>query len=318
MIKTKSNNKIIKTNIVEQIIKLKREKNAILLAHYYQIPEIQELADFVGDSLALSQQAYKTKADIIVFAGVHFMAETAKILNPEKKVIIPDLKAGCSLADSCPPQEFKKFIKKYPDHIVVSYINCSAEIKALSDVICTSGNAVKIVESFPKNQKIIFAPDKNLGGYVNSITGRNMVLWDGTCEVHDVLKAEVIIKMKMDHPDAKLIAHPECKAVILAMADYIGSTAALLNFTKKDPANKFIVATETGILYQMKKLSPEKEFFVVPTDETCACNDCPYMKLNTLPKLLRCIEKESPEIRLTPELIEKARKPILRMLELSA
>ena len=317
MIKTKSNNNIIKTNIIDQIIKLKREKNAILLAHYYQIQEIQELADFVGDSLALSQQAYKTKADIIVFAGVHFMAETAKILNPEKKVIIPDLKAGCSLADSCPPQEFKKFIKKYPDHIVVSYINCSAEIKALSDVICTSGNAVKIVESFPKNQKIIFAPDKNLGGYVNSITGRNMVLWDGTCEVHDVLKAEVIIKMKMDHPDAKLIAHPECKAVILAMADYIGSTTALLNFTKKDPANKFIVATETGIIYQMKKLSPEKEFLVVPTDETCSCNDCPYMKLNTLPKLLRCIEKESPEIRLTPELIEKARKPILRMLELS-
>ena len=317
MIKTKSNNNIIKTNIIDQIIKLKREKNAILLAHYYQIQEIQELADFVGDSLALSQQAYKTKADIIVFAGVHFMAETAKILNPEKKVIIPDLKAGCSLADSCPPHEFKKFIKKYPDHIVVSYINCSAEIKALSDVICTSGNAVKIVESFPKNQKIIFAPDKNLGGYVNSITGRNMVLWDGTCEVHDVLKAEVIIKMKMDHPDAKLIAHPECKAVILAMADYIGSTTALLNFTKKDPANKFIVATETGIIYQMKKLSPEKEFLVVPTDETCSCNDCPYMKLNTLPKLHRCIEKESPEIRLTPELIEKARKPILRMLELS-
>jgi quinolinate synthase len=318
MIKTKNNNKTININIVEQIIKLKREKNAILLAHYYQIPEIQELADFVGDSLALSQQAYKTKADIIVFAGVHFMAETAKILNPEKKVIIPDLKAGCSLADSCPPEEFKKFIKNYPDHVVVSYINCSAEIKALSDVICTSGNAVKIVDSFPKNQKIIFAPDKNLGGYVNSVTGRNMVLWDGTCEVHDVLKAEVIIKMKMEHPDAKLIAHPECKAIILAMADYIGSTTALLNFTKKDPANKFIVATETGIIYQMKKLSPEKEFFVVPTDETCSCNDCPYMKLNTLPKLLRCIEKESPEIRLTPELIEKAKKPILRMLELSA
>jgi quinolinate synthase len=245
------------------------------------------------------------------------MAETAKILNPEKKVVIPDLKAGCSLSDSCPPEEFKKFIAKYPDHIVVSYINSSAEIKALSDVICTSGNAVKIVESFPKDQKIIFAPDKNLGGYVNSVTGRNMVLWDGTCEVHDVLKAEVIIKMKMDHPDAKLIAHPECKAIILAMADYIGSTTALLNFTKKDPANKFIVATETGIIYQMKKSSPEKEFLIVPTDETCSCNDCPYMKLNTLPKLLRCIENETPEIKLTPDLIEKAKKPILRMLELS-
>jgi len=318
MIKTKNYINTSATKITEQIIRLKHKKNAILLAHYYQIPEIQEIADFVGDSLALSQQAYKTKADIIVFAGVHFMAETAKILNPEKKVVIPDLKAGCSLADSCPAEEFKKFIKKYPDHIVVSYINCSAEIKALSDVICTSGNAVKIVESFSKKQKIIFAPDKNLGGYVNSITGRNMVLWDGTCEVHDVLKAEVIIKMKIDHPDAKLIAHPECKAVILAMADYIGSTTALLNFTKKDPANKFIVATETGIIYQMKKLSPEKEFFIVPTDETCSCNDCPYMKLNTLPKLLRCIENETPEIKLTPELIEKARKPILRMLELSA
>ena len=227
------------------------------------------------------------------------------------------MNAGCSLADSCPPQEFKKFIRKYPDHIVVSYINCSAEIKALSDIICTSSNAVKIVESFPKSQKIIFAPDKNLGGYVNSVTGRNMILWNGTCEVHDALKAEVIIKMKEQHPDAKLIAHPECKAVILAMADYIGSTTSLLNFTIKDPARKFIVATETGIIYQMKKLSPEKEFLIVPTDETCSCNDCPYMKLNTIPKLLRCIENESPEINLTPELIEKARKPILRMLELS-
>jgi quinolinate synthase len=318
MIKIKNNHKTSATNIIEQIVGLKKKKNAVLLAHYYQIPEIQEIADFVGDSLALSQKAYNTKADIIVFAGVHFMAETAKILNPEKKVVIPDMKAGCSLADSCPPEEFKKFIKKYPEHIVVSYINCSAEIKALSDVICTSGNAVKIVESFPKNQKIIFAPDKNLGGYVNSVTGRNMVLWNGTCEVHDVLKAEVIIKLKKDHPDAKLIAHPECKAVILAMADYIGSTTALLNFTKKDPANKFIVATETGIIYQMKKFSPNKEFLVVPTDETCSCNDCPYMKLNTLPKLLNCIENETPEIKLTPELIEKAKKPILRMLELSA
>lgn len=316
MIKSKINNNQT-INIIDQIKKLKQEKNAILLAHYYQIPEIQELADFVGDSLALSQQAYKTKADIIVFAGVHFMAETAKILNPEKKVVIPDMKAGCSLADSCPPEEFKKFIKKYPDHIVISYINCSAEIKALSDVICTSGNAVKIVESFSAEQKIIFAPDKNLGGYINSITGRNMVLWDGNCEVHDVLKAEVIMKMKIDHPDAKLIAHPECKAVILAMADYIGSTTGLLNFTRKDPANKFIVATETGIIYQMKKFSPEKEFLVVPTDETCSCNDCPYMKLNTLPKLLRCFENEFPEIKLTPDLIEKAKKPILRMLELS-
>lgn len=303
--------------LTEKIRRIKRVKNAILIAHYYQVPEIQDLADFVGDSLALSQYARKIDADLIVFAGVHFMAETAKILNPEKKVVIPDLKAGCSLADSCPPDEFKKFVNKHPGHIVISYINCSAEIKALSDIICTSSNAVKIVESFPKDQKIIFAPDKNLGGYVNSVTGRNMVLWDGTCEVHDILKAEVIIKMKKDHPDARLIAHPECKAIILEMADYIGSTTALLNYTRNDPAKKFIVATETGILYQMKKYSPEKEFMVVPTDETCSCNDCPYMKMNTLPKLLHCIENEIPEIKLSPELIEKARKPILRMLELS-
>jgi quinolinate synthase len=245
------------------------------------------------------------------------MAETAKILNPNKKVLIPDLEAGCSLADSCPPSEFKKFIKKHPEHIVVSYINCSAEIKALSDVICTSSNAITIVESFPKDQKIIFAPDKNLGGYVNSVTGRNMILWDGTCEVHDILKTEIIVKMKKDNPDAILIAHPECKAVILEMADFIGSTTGLLNYTRNNTAKKFIVATETGIIYQMKKYSPEKEFFVVPTDETCSCNDCPYMKLNTLPKILHCLENELPEIKMKPSLIEKAKKPILRMLELS-
>jgi len=314
--KKNSNNKT-KKNITEKIKRITREKNAIIIAHYYQIPEIQDLADFVGDSLALSQYAHKTNADMIVFAGVHFMAETAKILNAGKKVVIPDLKAGCSLADSCPPEKFKKFIEKHPEHIVVSYINCSAEIKALSDVICTSSNAVRIVETFPKNQKIIFAPDKNLGGYVNSVTGRNMVLWDGTCEVHDVLKVEVILKMKKDHPDAQLIAHPECKAIILEMADYIGSTTALLNYTRNNPAKRFIVATETGIIYQMKKYSPEKEFLIVPADETCSCNDCPYMKLNTLPKLLHCVENETPEIILKPELIEKAKKPILRMLELS-
>jgi quinolinate synthase len=251
MSEKKNVNNKAKKNIIEKIKRITREKNAILLAHYYQIPEIQDLADFVGDSLALSQYAHKTNADMIVFAGVHFMAETAKILNPEKRVIIPDLEAGCSLADSCPPVKFKKFIKEYPEHIVVSYINCSAEIKALSDVICTSSNAVRIVESFPKDQKIIFAPDKNLGGYVNSVTGRNMVLWDGTCEVHDVLKVEVIMKMKKDHPEAKLIAHPECKAIILEMADYIGSTTALLNYNRNNPAKRFIVATETGIIYQM-------------------------------------------------------------------
>ena len=301
----------------EKIRNVAKEKNAIIIAHYYQVPEIQELADFVGDSLALSQYAHKTSADIIVFAGVHFMAETAKILNPDKKVLIPDPEAGCSLADSCPPEEFKKFIGKHPGHAVISYINCSAEIKALSDIICTSSNAVRIVESFPKDQKIIFAPDKNLGGYVNSVTGRNMVLWDGTCEVHDVLKVEVILELKKENPDAQLIAHPECKAVILQMADFIGSTTALLNHTIKNPSKKFIVATETGIIHQMKKHSPGKEFMVVPSDETCSCNDCPYMKLNTLPKLLLCLERETPEILLEPSLIEKAKKPIIRMLELS-
>lgn len=303
--------------ITDQINRFRKKKNAVILAHYYQVPEIQDLADFVGDSLQLSQEAVKTKAEIIVFAGVHFMAETAKILNPDKKVVLPDLKAGCSLADSCPPEEFKKFMARHPGYIVISYINCSAEIKALSDVICTSSNAVKIVESFPKDQKIIFAPDKNLGGYINSITNRNMVLWDGTCEVHDMIRTEAIIELMQNNPDAKLIAHPECKAVILQLADYIGSTTGLLNYTIKDQSNKFIVATETGILHQMKKNSPDKEFLIVPTDETCSCNDCPYMKMNTLSKLLLCLKNEKPEIRLSPELIEKGRKPILKMLELS-
>jgi quinolinate synthase len=245
------------------------------------------------------------------------MAETAKILNPEKKVIIPDLEAGCSLADSCPPEEFKKFKERFPGYTVISYINCSAEVKALSDIICTSSNAVKIVESLPKDEKIIFAPDRNLGNYINTLTGRNMVLWDGACEVHDIIATEAIIRLKIDHPDAKLIAHPECKAVILQMADFIGSTTALLDYTVSNPAKKYIVATETGIIHPMKKASPDKDFYVVPTDETCACNDCPYMKLNTLPKLLNCLKNETPEIILDPDLIIRAKKPILRMLELS-
>jgi quinolinate synthase len=303
--------------VIQEINRLRKEKNAIVLAHFYQVPEIQDLADFVGDSLGLSQEAFKTNADIIVFAGVHFMAETAKILNPVKKVLLPDLEAGCSLADSCPAGEFNKFKEKHPGHLVISYINCSAEVKALSDIICTSSNAVKIVESLPIDEKIIFAPDKNLGSYVNMITGRNMVLWEGSCEVHDIIKTEAVIQLKTDHPDAKLIAHPECKAVILQMADFIGSTTALLNFTQRDPAKEFIVATETGILHQMQKSSPDKKFYVVPTDETCSCNDCPYMKLNTLPKLLSCLKNESPEIVLSTELMNKARMPILRMLELS-
>jgi quinolinate synthase len=304
-------------NLVEEINKIKKEKNAVILAHYYQVPEIQDIADFIGDSLALSQAAQNTKFDLIVFAGVHFMAETAKILNPNKKVVVPDLTAGCSLADSCKPEDFKKFISQYPDHKVVSYINCSAEIKTMSDVICTSSNAVKIVESFPKEQKIIFAPDKNLGAYVNSITGRNMVLWNGACEVHDILTLERVIKLRTEHPEAKLIAHPECKATILEIADYIGSTTALLNYSKTDKSKTFIVATETGIIHQMKKESPDKEFIVVSNDETCDCNDCPHMKKNTLEKLYLCLKNEKPEITLSDDIIEKAKKPILKMLELS-
>jgi quinolinate synthase len=304
-------------SLISKIKTLKKEKNAVILAHYYQIPEIQDLADFVGDSLALSQEALKTSADTIVFAGVHFMAETAKILNPNKKVLIPDLAAGCSLADSCPPEKFKIFKEKHPDHLVISYINCSAQIKTMSDVICTSSNAVKIVQSFPKDQKLIFAPDKNLGGYINSLTNRKMVLWNGSCEVHDVIKTEAVIRLKSENPDAKLIAHPECKAVILALADYIGSTTGLLNYTLKSDAKKFIVATESGILHQMRKASPDKEFFIVPADETCSCNDCPYMKMNTLEKLYVCLFNENPELKLSDSIIEQARKPILRMLELS-
>jgi quinolinate synthase len=303
--------------IVEKIRKLKEEKRAVILAHYYQTPDIQDIADYVGDSLGLSQRAAETDAELIVFAGVHFMAETAKILNPDKRVVLPDLAAGCSLADACPPDRFREFLDQYPDHKVISYINCSAAIKTMSDVICTSGNAVAIVESFPKHEKIIFAPDKNLGAYINSITGRSMVLWDGTCEVHDILSTERIIQLCIEHPDAKLIAHPECKATVLELASFIGSTTALIKFTKEDSAQKYIVATETGILHQMKKSSPNKEFIVVPTDETCSCNDCPYMKMNTLPKLLRCMQEGQPEILLDNDVIEKARVPILRMLEIS-
>ncbi len=301
----------------EDIITLKKEKNAIILAHFYQVPEIQDLADFVGDSLGLAQQASEASADIILFAGVHFMAETAKILNPGAKVLLPDLEAGCSLADSCPPKEFAEFKEKYPGHVVISYINCSAAIKSLSDIICTSSNAVQIVESFPKDQKIIFAPDKNLGGYVNRVTGRNMVLWDGTCEVHDILEAEAVIKLKLDNPYAKLIAHPECKAQVLEAADFVGSTTAMLNFTVEDDAKKYIVATETGILHQMRKLSPEKEFIIVPTDETCSCNDCPYMKKNTMDKLYLALRDEKPEIILDEKLMASAKEPIEKMLEIS-
>jgi quinolinate synthase len=303
--------------LIKKINQLKKEKNAVILAHYYQIPEIQDIADYVGDSLGLAQKAESVDADLIVFAGVHFMAETAKIINPNTKVVIPDLEAGCSLADSCPPKEFKIFKKKYPDHLVISYINCTADIKTMSDIICTSGNAKQIVDSLPKDQKIIFAPDKNLGGYINNITGRKMVLWNGTCEVHDILSTEAIIKLKIEHPDAKLVAHPECKGQVLELADFVGSTNAMLNFCKTDDCKKYIVATESGILHQMQKDSPEKEFIIVPTDETCACNDCPYMKLNTLEKLYLCLKNEKPEINLSEETIQKAKVPILKMLEIS-
>jgi quinolinate synthase len=303
--------------LIREINRLKIEKNAVILAHYYQVPEIQDLADFVGDSLQLSRQALKTNASVIVFAGVHFMAETAKILNPEKKVLLPDLEAGCSLADSCPSDLFADFLREHPGHQVISYINCSAAIKTMSDVICTSSNAVRIVESFPKDEKIIFAPDRNLGAYINARTGRNMVLWNGSCEVHDVIRTEAVVELKQKHPASLLIAHPECRAVILELADFIGSTSELLDFTQKSSAGSFIVATETGIIHQMKKATPEKEFLIVPSDSTCSCNDCPYMKLNTLEKLLRCMQLESPEIILSEEMILSAAKPIMKMLELS-
>jgi len=303
--------------VVSKILKLKNEKKAVILAHYYQTGDIQDIADYIGDSLGLAQKAQHTDVDIIVFAGVNFMAETAKILNPSKKVVVPDLEAGCSLADNCPENDFKAFIDRHPGHVVISYINCSSRVKALSDVICTSSNAVRIVESYPKDQKIIFAPDKNLGAYINGKTGRNMVLWDATCEVHDVLTIEMVIKLKQENPDAKIIAHPECKGVILQMADFIGSTTALLDFTSRDDRRKFIVATESGIIHQMKKKNPEKEFIIVPADKTCMCNDCPYMKLNTIRKLYLCLKNEQPEIILPQALMKKARKPILKMLELS-
>lgn len=307
-----------KLNLVDEINSLKKQKNAILLAHYYQNNDIQDIADYIGDSLGLAQQAEKTKADIILFAGVHFMAETAKILNPTKKVLIPDLKAGCSLADSCPPQKFADFKKQHPDHIVITYINCTAEIKALSDIICTSSNAVQIVESLPKEQKIIFAPDKNLGAYINKKTGRDMVLWDGSCMVHEIFSLEKLVKLKMQHPNAKVIAHPECEAAILEHADFIGSTTALLNYSKKSSDKEFIVLTETGILHQMQKASPDKTFIPAPPNNSCACNDCPYMKLNTLEKIYIALKYEQPELLMDKELIEKAKLPIQKMLELSA
>lgn len=304
-------------DLFAEIKKLKEEKNAILLAHYYQDADIQDVADYIGDSLGLAQQAEKTNASIIVFAGVHFMAETAKILNPGKKVLLPDLRAGCSLADACQPGPFAAFKARYPDHVVISYINCSAEIKAMSDIICTSSNAAAIVNSVPNDKKIIFAPDRNLGKFIAEKTGRDMVLWDGTCMVHEIFSLEKITKLKVKHPNAKFIAHPECEPNVLALADFIGSTTALLNYTVKSPDTEFIVGTETGILHQMAKSSPEKTFIPAPPNNSCACNDCPHMKLNTLEKLYICLKYEVPELILPEDIRVKALLPIQRMLEIS-
>ena len=301
-----------------EIEKLKKEKNAVILAHYYQDSDIQDIADYIGDSLGLAQEAAKTNADIIVFAGVHFMAETAKILSPSKKVLLPDLRAGCSLADTCPPNLFKEFKKKYPDHIVITYVNCSADIKALSDIVCTSTNAVQIVESIPIDQKIIFAPDKNLGAYIMKKTGRDMVLWNGACMVHEIFSNEKIIKLKERYPDAKVIAHPECEESVLSIADFIGSTTALLNYTKLDTGNSYIVATESGILHQMILSNPTKQFIPAPPNNNCACNNCPHMKLNTLEKLYNCLLYELPEVTLSDELLINAKAPIIKMLDISA
>ncbi len=304
--------------LVEEINRLKKEKNAVILSHFYVDGDLQDIADYVGDSLGLAQEAAKTDADMIVFVGVHFMAETAKIINPSKKVILPDLKAGCSLAESAPYEKFAEFKANYPDHKVVSYVNCSADLKTLSDIVCTSANAVKIVESFPKSQKLIFAPDKNLGNYINSQTGRDMVLWDGACMVHEQYSVEKIADLMDEHPDAELIAHPECETPVLLLANHIGSTTALLKYIQENSSKKYIVATESGIFHQMKKAAPEKTFIAAPSvDSTCGCNDCSYMKLNNLQKLYTCLKHELPEVTLPEDVIEKGKIPILRMLEIS-
>jgi len=304
-------------DLFEAINQLKKEKNAVILAHYYQDADIQDIADYIGDSLGLAQEAAKTRADMIVFAGVHFMAETAKLLNPGKKVVMPDYRAGCSLADSCPPEAFRKFREAHPGHTVISYINCTAAIKAQSDIICTSSNAVKVVQSVPEGTPIIFAPDKNLGAWVAAKTGRDLVLWNGTCMVHEIFSLEKITKLKIKHPDALFIAHPECEEPVLKIADFIGSTTALLNFTRENKAKSFIVATESGILHQMMKASPGKTFIPAPPNNNCACNDCPHMKLNTLEKVYLCMKHEKPEVNIAPELFDAALRPLKRMLEIS-
>jgi quinolinate synthase len=305
-------------DLIEEIARMRKEKNAVILAHFYQEGEIQDIADFVGDSLGLSQQAAETDADIILFAGVHFMAETAKILAPDKKVLIPDTNAGCSLADSCPPEEFAAFKKKYPDHTVISYVNTTAEIKALTDIICTSTNALQIVQSLPADEKIIFAPDKNLGNYIQSVTGRDMVIWDGACHVHEEFSLERILELKKEHPDAQVIAHPECEKPVLLVSDHIGSTTSLLNYSIRDQGSKYIVATESGILHQMRKASPGKTFIPAPPkDSTCACSDCNFMKMITMKKIFNTLKYELPEISLEQNLMDRARGSIVRMLEIS-
>src|SRR4030095_9250021 len=304
-------------DLFDEIEQLKKEKNAVLLAHYYQDPDIQDVADYIGDSLGLSQQAAATKADIIVFAGVHFMAETAKILSPSKKVLLPDLKAGCSLADSCPAPLFKKFKEMHPNAVVVSYINCTADLKTLTDICCTSSNAVHVINSVPKDKEIIFAPDRNLGAYLQKKTGRKLILWNGTCMVHEIFSHEKISRLQIQYPNAKLIAHPECEDHLLDIADYIGSTSQLLRFTKTDPSTQFIVATDPGIIHQMEIASPDKEFIPAPPTNTCACNECPHMKRNTMEKLYLCLKYEKPEIILPEYVLREGRASIDRMLEIS-
>jgi len=307
-----------KTQIIDAINQLKKEKNAVIMAHYYQMGDIQDIADNVGDSLALAQWAAKTDADIIVLCGVHFMGETAKILSPSKKVLIPDLNAGCSLADSCPADAFEAFVLLHPNHTVISYVNTTAAVKALTDVVVTSTNAKKIVDSFPKDAKLIFGPDRNLGNYINSVTGRQMLLWDGACHVHEQFSVEKLVKLKSEYPDSLVLAHPECKQTVLLMADFIGSTQALLNYATNSDKKSFLVATESGILHEMQKQNPDKEFIPVPpNDSTCACNECNFMRLNTLEKLYNCLLNETPEILINEEIRVKAVKPILRMLDLS-
>jgi quinolinate synthase len=312
-----SHQPVVLRDLAREIHRLKRDLNAVILAHFYQDSEIQDLADFIGDSLQLSQQAARTDADVIVFAGVHFMAETAKILNPTRQVLLPDLKAGCSLADSCPPHLFKPFREQYADHLVINYINCSAEIKAMSDIICTSSNAEKIIQQIPPEQPIIFGPDRNLGNYLIKKTGRNLRLWQGTCIVHETFSEQKLLRLKFRHPHAKVLAHPECEERVLRNADYIGSTTGLLNYVKQSPDREFIIATEPGIIHQMEKACPEKVFIPAPSEGSCACNQCPHMRLNTLEKLYLCMKNRSPEIVMDEDLRLRALRPIQRMLEMS-